>query len=67
MKNDNDLFFTCSLLEYIGRQQKLRRDVVDALGEKVVRRIYRYADVLHSEPIAEVAFACSERKVCSGG
>lgn len=58
MKNDNDLFFTCSLIEYIGRQQKLRRrDVVDALGEKVVRRIYRYADVLHSEPIAEVADA----------
>lgn len=23
MKNDNALFYTCSLIEYIGRQQKL--------------------------------------------
>lgn len=32
-KNDNDLFYTCSLIEYIGRQTKNRRvDVVDKLG-----------------------------------
>ena len=56
MKNDNDLFFTCSLIEYIGRQQKQKRgDVVRMMGEKIIKRIYKYADVLHCEPIAKVA------------
>ena len=56
MKNDNDLFFTCSLIELIGRRQKRKRsEVVSALGEKTLRRIYRYADVFHCEPIAKTA------------
>lgn len=56
MKNDNDLFFTCSLIEYIGRDRKIKRThVVDCLGRKTISRIYRYADVLHCEPIAKVA------------
>ncbi len=56
MKHNSDLFFTCSLVEFIGRQQKLRRSqVVDALGETALRRIYKYADTLHCEPIAKVA------------
>ena len=56
MKNDNDLFFTCSLIEFIGRQQKLKRsDVVTYLGEEKVKRIYNYADVFHCEPIEKVA------------
>ena len=56
MKNDSALFFTCSLIEYIGRQQKLnRRDVVLALGKDALKRIYKYSDVLHCEPIAKVA------------
>ena len=53
---DNDLFFLCSLIEFIGRQQKLnRRDVVLSMGEKTLRRIYKYSDVFHCEPIAKVA------------
>ncbi len=56
MKNDNDLFFTCSLIEFIGRRQKLERAaVVSTLGEKTIRRIYKYADVLHCEPIEKTA------------
>lgn len=56
MKNNSDLFYTCSLIEYLGRQQKLRRsDVVRALGEETIRRIYNYADVFHCEPIAKTA------------
>ncbi len=52
MKNDNDLFYTCSLIEFIGRKQKLKRsEVVSTLGEKTLRRIYKYADVFHCEPI----------------
>ena len=56
MKNDNDLFFTCSLIEFIGRRQRLKRsDVVAHLGKDKVKRIYNYADVFHCEPIEKVA------------
>lgn len=52
----NDLFYVCSLVEYIGRERKLRRsEVVAGLGEETLRRIYRHADVFHCEPIAKVA------------
>jgi hypothetical protein len=56
MKNDNALFFTCSLIEFIGRRQKQKRSaVVEYLGKDTIRRIYRYADVFHCEPIENVA------------
>jgi hypothetical protein len=56
MNDVNDLFYVCSLIEYIGRERKLRRaEVVSGLGEKTIRRIYRYADTFHCEPIAKVA------------
>lgn len=55
MKNDNDLFYTCSLIENIGRERKLKRsDVVRSLGKEEISRIYEYADVFHCEPIAKV-------------
>ena len=54
-KKDSDLFYTCSLIEYIGRKQKLRRgDVVQHLA-KMFRQIYFDAPVLHCEPIAKIA------------
>ena len=53
---NNNLFYTCSLIEYIGREKKQRRaDVVAALGNAALQRIYDYSDVLHSDPIAHVA------------
>ena len=56
MNETNDLFYVCSLIEYIGRERKLRRaEVVSGLGERTIRRIYRYADTFHCEPIAKVA------------
>ena len=56
MADYNSLFFTCSLIEVIGRVRRLRRDdVVDALGEPTLRRILSHADVFHCEPIAKVA------------
>ena len=56
MMNNSDLFYTCSLIEYIGRKQKQRREtVVKLLGRETIRRIYRYADVFHCEPIAKTA------------
>lgn len=54
--NNNSLFFLCSLIEFIGRQQKQRRSrIVELLGENVIKRIYDYADVFHCEPIEKVA------------
>ena len=56
MDKSNDLFYVCSLIEYIGRERKLRRaDVVKWLGADTLRRIYRYADTFHCEQIAKVA------------
>ncbi|MGM9540584.1 hypothetical protein [Anaerovibrio sp.] len=56
MKNDSALFFTCSVIEYIGRKQKQRRsEVVLLLGKVAIKRIYDYADVFHCEPIEKVA------------
>ena len=57
MKNNSALFYTCSLIEFIGRERKLKRsELVSFLGSKVIERIYRYADVFHCEPI--------EKKIC---
>lgn len=56
MKNNSALFYTCSLIEHIGRERKLRRsELVRFMGEKTIKRIYRYADVFHCEPIAKTA------------
>ena len=53
---NNNLFFLCSLIEFIGRQQKLaRNEVVSSLGHEAVKHIYDFADVLHCEPISKVA------------
>lgn len=56
MKNNSDLFYTCSLIEYIGRERNLKRsEVVQHLGNNTIQRIYNYADVFHCEPIAKTA------------
>lgn len=54
-KNNNSLFYTCSLIEFISRQTKNdRKDVIEYLGEDL-ERIYDYEDVFHCEPIEKVA------------
>ena len=54
--NESALFFTCSLIEQIGRMQKISRsDVIHALGRETVARVLCYADVLHCEPLEKVA------------
>lgn len=55
-KYDNDLFYTCSLIEYIGRKKKQKRsDVVKILGDKLLKNIYFCASVLHCDVIERVA------------
>lgn len=52
----SDLFFTCSLIEFIGRAQRLsRREVVAGLGAATLAHIYAHAETLHCEPIAKSA------------
>lgn len=55
-QKDNDLFFTCSLIEYIARKTKNKRAiVVDALGKNTIEKIYDLADVYHSDNIDTVS------------
>ena len=55
-RKDNDLFFTCSLIDYISRKTKNKRaDVVNLLGEDRLRKIYDLADVYHSDNIDRVS------------
>ncbi|MDR3142818.1 MAG: hypothetical protein LBU37_13990 [Tannerellaceae bacterium] len=55
-KEHNDLFFVCSLIEYIGRKTKNRRDVVvNAIGKEKLEHLYELADVYHSENIDKLS------------
>ena len=53
--NDTALFYTCSLIEYIGRITKNERAYVIRQLGKDLERIYKYQDVFHCEPIEKVA------------
>ncbi|GAB6011096.1 hypothetical protein [Viscerimonas tarda] len=54
-KEYNDLFFVCSLIEYISRQTKNHRNVVvNALGKAKLQHLYELADVYHSENIDKI-------------
>lgn len=55
-QEDNDLFFTCSLIEYIARKTKnTKKDIVGKLGYEKIKKIYNLAEVYHSENIDKVA------------
>lgn len=55
-KSSNDLFFVCSLIDYIARKTyNKRRDVVDALGTNAIQKMYELADVYHSDNIDHVS------------
>ena len=56
-KNNSNLFYTCSLIEYIGRIRKQKRCIIlDLIGKETLERIYDYADIFHCEPIEKVAY-----------
>lgn len=53
---ENDLFFTCSLIDYIARKTKNKSaDVVNALGKTNLKKIYDLADIYHSDNIDRVS------------
>lgn len=55
-KKANDLFFTCSLIDYIARKTKnKRRFVVEKLDKEKIEKIYDLADIYHSDNIQQLA------------
>lgn len=55
-RNDSALFFTCSLIEQLGRLLHTQRGhVAAALGVDGIHTLYKNADILHCEPIEKVA------------
>lgn len=55
-KKENDLFYTCSLIEYIARKTKNHSTVVvDVLGKQRIHKIYELADIYHSDNIERVS------------
>lgn len=68
MKNNSAIFYTCSLIEYIGRSTKQKRSAVaSALGKSFIARIYRDSDVLHCEPIEKIADEVIQMKNLQNG
>lgn len=54
-KEYNDIFFVCSLIEYIGRKTKNHRNVVvNAIGKEKLQHIYNLVDVYHSDNIDKI-------------
>ncbi len=55
-KKENDLFYTCSLIDYIARKTtNTRKDIVNQLGKKRIEKIYDLADVYHCDNIERVS------------
>lgn len=67
MKNNNALFYTCSLIEYISRKTNNHpKKVIEYLGNDL-ERIYNFEDVFHMTPIEEVADTFIERSNINQG
>ena len=55
-EKNNDLFYTCSLIEYIARCTKnTKKYIVEKLGRDKISKIYDLASVYHCENIEKVA------------
>ena len=67
-KNANNLFFLCSLIEYIGRKTKNHRNVVvNAIGKDGLQHIFDLADVYHCENIDKLTFELTEKYKIENG
>jgi hypothetical protein len=67
-KEANDLFFVCSLIEYIARKTlNQRQTVAVALGKERLRHIYELADVYHCENLDKVSDELIEKSGLTRG
>ncbi len=59
----NNLFFLCSLIEYIGRKTKNHRNVIiaNALGKDELQHIFDLADIYHNENLDKLTFDLVEK------
>ena len=61
-KNANNMFFLCSLIEYIGRKTKNHRNViVNAIGKNELQHIFDLADIYHCENMDKLTFEITEK------
>lgn len=52
---NNNLFYICSLIEYISRATfNTKKDIVETIGKEGLLKIYKLAGVLHTEPIEKI-------------
>ena len=52
----NDLFYLCSLIEYISRVTfNTKNDIVAKIGKEGLTKIYSLSSILHTEPIQKVS------------
>lgn len=55
-QEENDLFFVCSVIEYISRKTKnTKKIIIEKLGKENIKKIYELAEIYHSENIDKVA------------
>ena len=55
-KIQNDIFFVCSFIEFLGRKTlNHRAEVVNALGKANIQHLLELADVYHSENMDKLA------------
>ena len=55
-QKENDLFFVCSLIEYIARKtNNTKKYIVEKLGKEKIQKLYDLAEVYHSENIEKVS------------
>lgn len=55
-QKENDLFFVCSLIEYIARKTKnTKKYIVEKIGKDNINKIYNLAEVYHSENIEKIS------------
>lgn len=64
----NNLFFVCSLIEYIARKTKnYRRVIVNSIGQDGLQHLYNLADIYHSDNIDKVSDELIEKYHISAG
>jgi len=67
-QKQNDVFFVCSLIEYIARKTKNKKlYIVEKLGRETIQKIYDLAEVYHSENIEKVTDELIEEKNIENG
>jgi hypothetical protein len=67
-KNSNNLFFLCSLIEYVGRKTTNHRNiVVNAIGKDKLQHLLDLADIYHNENIEKLTAELIEKHNIQNG